>query len=109
MGLYLENNWYTGDTYLSLDDPNALAQEWSNFMSNKIYEVHKELDRGYHLYGYTNGIVVYGLRPSARRLIGKRKIARDPRLMTTKDCVPIYLRMSYCVLCGNYGAIHEHE
>ena len=32
-------NWYTGDTYLSLDDPGALAQEWSNFMSNKIYEV----------------------------------------------------------------------
>ena len=37
-----EYNWYTGDTYLSLNDPGALAQEWSNFMSNKIYEVHKE-------------------------------------------------------------------
>ena len=29
-------SWYTGDTYLSLDDPYALAQEWSNFVSNKI-------------------------------------------------------------------------
>ena len=60
-------------------------------MSNKIYEVQKELDRGFHLYGYTNRIAVYGPRPSARRLIGKRKIVKDPRLMTTKDRVPIYL------------------
>ena len=29
--------------------------------------------------------------------------------MTTKDCVPIYLPVSYYVLCGNYGVIHEHE
>ena len=29
--------------------------------------------------------------------------------MTTKDCVPIYLPISYCVLCGNYGVIHEYE
>ena len=37
-GCIPEYNWYTGDIYLSLDDPGALAQEWSNFMSNKIYE-----------------------------------------------------------------------
>ena len=104
-GCIPEYNWYTGDTYLSLDDLNALAQEWFNFMSNKIYEVQKELDRGFHLYGYTNRIAVYG----PRRLIGKRKIAKDPRLMTTKDCVPIYLPISYCILCNNYGMIHEHE
>ena len=78
-------------------------------MSNKIYEVQKELGRGFHLYGYTNRIAVYGPRPSARRFIGKQKIAKDARLMTTKDCVPIYLFISYCVLCGNYGVIHEHE
>ena len=107
MGLYLENNWYIGDTYLSLDDPDALAQEWSNFMNNKIYEVQKELDKGFHLYGYTSRIAVYGPRPSAWRLIGKRKIAKDPRLMTTMDRVPIYLPILYCVLCGNYGVIHE--
>ena len=108
-GCIPEYNWYTWDTYLSLDDPDALAQEWSNFMSNKIYEVQKELDRGFHLYGYTNRIAVYGPRPSARRLIGKRKIVKDPRLMTTKDRVPIYLPISYCVLCNNYGVIHEHK
>ena len=50
---------------------------------------------------------MYGPRPSARRLIGKRKIVKDPRLMTTKD--RIYLPISYCVLCGNYETIHEHE
>ena len=104
-----EYNWYTGDTYLSLEDPNALAQEWSNFMSNKIYEVQKELDRRFHLYSYTNRIAVYGLRPSARRLFGKRKITKDPRLMTIKDRVSIYVPISYCVLCSNYGVIHEHE
>ena len=38
-GCIPEYNWYTGDTYLSLDDQGALAQEWSNFMCNKIYEV----------------------------------------------------------------------
>ena len=38
-GCILEYKWYTGDTYLPLDDPDALAQEWSNFMSNKIYEI----------------------------------------------------------------------
>ena len=38
-GCIPEYNWYTGDTYLSLDEPNALAQELSYFMSNKIYEV----------------------------------------------------------------------
>ena len=30
-------------------------------------------------------------------------------MMTTKDRVPIYLSISYCVLCGNYGVVHEHE
>ena len=104
-----ECNWYTGDTYLSLDDPDALAQEWSNFMSNKIYEIQKELDRGFHLYSYTNRIVVYDPRPSTRRLFGKIKIAMDPRIMSAKDHVPIYLPISYCVLCSNYGVVHEHE
>ena len=108
-GCIPEYNWYTGDTYLSLEDPDALAQEWSNFMSNKIYEVQKQLDRGFHLYNYTNRIAVYGPRPSARRLLGKRKITKDPRLMTIKDRVPIYVPTSYCVLCSNYGVIHEHE
>nr|POE91261.1 hypothetical protein CFP56_34583 [Quercus suber] len=102
-------NWYTGDTYLSLEDPGALAQEWFNFMSNKIYEVQKELDRDFNLYGYTNKIAVYGPRPSVRRLIGKRRIAKDPRLMTAKDCVPIYLLISYCALCNTYGVLHKHE
>ena len=53
-------NWYIGDAYLSLEDPHALAQEWYNFMNNKIYEVQKELDNDFHLYGYTNRIAVYG-------------------------------------------------
>ena len=78
-------------------------------MSNKIYEMQKELDRGFHLYGYTNKIAVYGPRPSTRRLFGKRNIAKDPRIMTTKDRVPIYLPISYCVLCSNNGVIREHE
>ena len=77
-------------------------------MSNKIYEVQKELDHDFHLYGYTNRIAVYGSRPSARRLIGKRKITRDPRIMT-KNCAPTFLPISYCVLCGNYGVLHKHE
>ena len=77
-------------------------------MNNKIHEVQKELDKSFHLYGYTNRIAVYGLRPSARRLIGKRKIAKDPRIMT-KDRVPTYLLISYCVRCGNYGVFYKHE
>ena len=32
----LDFYWYTGETYLSLDDLHVLAQEWSNFMSNRI-------------------------------------------------------------------------
>ena len=108
-GCILEYNWYTRDTYLSLDDSNALAQEWSNFMSNKIYEIQKELDRGFHLYSYTNRIAVYGPRPSARRLFGKKKIVKDPRMMMAKDRVPVYLPISYYVLCRNYGVFHEHE
>jgi len=105
----LEYNWYTGDTYLSLDDPGALAQEWSNFMSNKIYEEQKELDRGFHLYGYTDRIAVYGPKPSAGRIIGKRRIVKDPRLMTAKDHVPVFVPISYCALCNDYGVLHEHE
>ena len=101
-------SWYIGETYLSLDDPYTLAQEWSNFMNNRIYEVQKELDHDFHLYGYTNRIVVYGLRPSTKRLIGKRKITRDPRIMT-KNHAPTFLPISYCVLCGNYGVFHEHK
>ena len=38
-GYIPEYNWYIRDTYLSIDDLDALAQEWSNFMSNKIYEI----------------------------------------------------------------------
>ena len=108
-GCILEYNLYTGDTYLSLDDPGALAQEWSNFMCNKIYEIQKELDRGFYLYGYTDRMAVYGPRPSARRLIGKRRIVEDPRLMTAKDHVPIFLLISFCPLCNDYGVLHEHE
>ena len=78
-------------------------------MSNMIYEIQKELDRGFHLYSYTNMIVVYCPRPSVRRLFGRRKIVKDPRLMTAKDHVPIYLSISYYVLCSNYGVVHEHE
>ena len=92
---------------MSLDDLDALAKEWSNFMCNKIYEVQKELDRGFHLYGYTNRIAMYGLRPSAGRLIGKRRIVKDPRLMTAKDRVPVFLLISYCALCNEYGVLHE--
>ena len=77
-------------------------------MINKIYEVQKKLDKDFYLYGYTNRIAVYGPRPSARRLIGKRKIAKDLRIMT-KDRAPTYLPISYCILCGNYGVLHEHE
>ena len=40
---------------------------------------------------------------------GKRKIAKDPRIMTAKDRVLIYLPISYCVLCSNYGVIQEHK
>ena len=69
----------------------------------------KELEKGFHSYGYTNRIVVIGPRPSARRLFGKRKIAKDLRIMTAKDRVLIYLPISYCVLCINYGVIHEHK
>ena len=108
-GCIPEYNWYTGDAYLPLDDSDALAQEWSNFMSNKIYEIQKELDRGFYLYSFTNRIAIYGPRPSTRKLFGKRKIVKDPRMMTAKDCVPIYLPISYCVLCSNYGVVHEHE
>ena len=77
-------------------------------MSNKIYKVQKKLNKGFHLYGYTNRIVIYGPRPLGRRLIGKRKIVKDPRIMT-KDHVPTYLPISYCALCGNYGVLHKHE
>ena len=108
-GCIPEYNWYTGDTYLPLNDLDALAKEWSNFMSNKIYELQKELDRGFHLYSYNNRIAVYGPRPSARRLFRRRKNVKDPRQMTAKDHVPIYLPISYCVLCSNYGVVHEHE
>ena len=78
-------------------------------MCNKIYEVEKELDRGFHLYGYTDRIAVYGPRPSAGRLIGKKRIVKDPRLMTAKDHVPVFLLISYCALCNDYGVLHEHE
>ena len=108
-GCIPEYNWYIGDTYLSLDELDALAQEWSNFMSNKIYEVHKELDRDFHLYSYTNKIEIYSPRPSARRPFGKRKITKDLILITAKDRVPLYLPISYCILYGNYGTIHKHE
>ena len=48
-------------------------------------------------------------RPLVRRIFGKRKIAKDPRIMTAKDRVLIYLPISYCVLCSNYGVIQEHK
>ena len=108
-GCIPEYNWYAGDTYLSLDDLDALAQEWSNLMSNKIYEIQKELDSGFHLYSYNNRIAVYGPRPSTRRLFARKRNIKDPRLMTAKDCVPIYLHISYCILCSNYGVVLEHE
>ena len=78
-------------------------------MSNKIYEIQKELDRGFHLFSYIDRIAVYGPRPSTRRLFGRRKNVKDPRKMTVKDHVPIYLPISYCMLYSNYGVVHEHK
>nr|POF21756.1 hypothetical protein CFP56_71506 [Quercus suber] len=100
-GFIPEYNWYSGDTYLSLNDPSAPAQEWSNFKCNKIYKVQKDLDRDFHLYGYTDRIAVCGPRPSTRRLIGKRRIVKDPKLMTAKDRVLVFLLISYCALCND--------
>ena len=39
----------------------------------------------------------------------KKKIVKDPRMMMAKDRVPVYLPISYCILCRNYGVFHEHE
>ena len=50
-------------------------------MSNKIYEIQKELDRGFYLYSCTNWIAIYGPLPLAKRLFGKRKIVKDPRMI----------------------------
>ena len=50
-------------------------------MSTKIYEIQQELDRGFYLYSYINRIAVYGIIPLARRLFGKRKIVKDPRMI----------------------------
>ena len=77
--------------------------------ATRFMKYKKELDKGFHLYGYTDRIAVYGPRPSARRLIGKRRIVEDPRLMTAKDHVPIFLLISFCPLCNDYGVLHEHE
>ena len=29
--------------------------------------------------------------------------------MTIKDRLPIYVPISYCAVCSNYGVIHEHK
>ena len=29
--------------------------------------------------------------------------------MTTKDHVPVFLLISYCALCNDYGVLQEHE
>ena len=50
---------------------------------------------------------MYGPRPSARRLFGKRKTTKDHRIMM-KNCAPTFLPLIYCTLCENYGAFHEH-
>ena len=52
--------------------------------------------------------VCYGPRPSARRLVGKRKITKDHKIMT-KNHASTFLPIVYCTLCENYGTFHEHE
>ena len=101
-GCILECNWYIRDTYLPLDDPDALAQEWSNFMSNKIYEIHKEF-KGFYLYSYTNRIAIYGLIPSAKRLFGKRKIVKDPRMIQIERQID-----HYSLAIDNYSLAINH-
>ena len=29
--------------------------------------------------------------------------------MTAKDHVPVFVPISYCALCNDYGVLHEHE
>ena len=58
-------------------------------MSNKIYEIHKEF-KGFYLYSYTNRIAIYGLIPSAKRLFGKRKIVKDPRMIQIERQIDNY-------------------
>ena len=84
-----------------------------NYMKMEIWSTLPVWDTSYYMETQPSHILVliydWGCIPEYNWYTGDTYLSKDPRLMTTKDHVPIFLLISYCPLCNDYGVLHEHE
>ena len=99
--------WYEGDSYLSSEDPDALADCWRNYFNNEIIDVTSELWQNYHFVGNTGRISVYTTRSYSTALHTERIDYIKPRQLVTQkaDFEPIL----YCGFCNQYAKYREHN
>ena len=99
--------WYEGDSYLSYEDPYALAGCWKDYFNNEILNVTSELQKNYHFTGNTGRISVFTTRPYSEAFHTQRLDYIDPRQLTTKNAD--YEPLLYFGFCNLYDKYHEHN
>ena len=89
--------WYEGDSYLSYEDPYALADCWRGYFNNEIIDVTSELWQNFSIH----------TRPYPTALHTERIDYIEPKQLVTQkaDYEPIL----YCGFCNQYAKYREHN
>ena len=90
--------WYEGNSYLSYEDLNALADCWRRYFNNEIMDVTSELWQNYHFTRNTGRISVFTTRPYSTALHIKRIDYIDPRQLVTQNAD--YKPILFCGFCN---------
>ena len=106
-GYTYNGSWYEGDSYLSYEDPDALANCWRSYFNNEIIDVIDELWKNYHFVGNTGRISIFTTRPYSTAFQIERIDYIEPRQLVTQkaDYEPIL----YCGFCNQYAKYYEHN
>ena len=99
--------WYEGDSYLSYDDPFALAECWKNYFNNELRDVTGELWENYHLVGNTGRMTIFTTRPYSEAFTTQRLDYVDPSQFITQNAD--YELLLYCEFCNLFDKYHEHD
>ena len=98
--------WYNGDSFLSYEDPLALAACWSNYYNNELRDVTGELWENYHFVGNTGRISVFTTKPYSEAFNTQRIDYEGFPQYWSQNAA--YEPLLYCGFCNLYDRYHEH-
>ena len=99
--------WYDGDSYLSYEDPYALAGCWKDYFNNELLDLTSELWKNYHFTGNTGRISVFTTKPYSETFLTQRLDYVNFSQPTTQNVV--YKPLMYCGFFNLYDKYHEHD